>query len=456
MLAPHLTLVVWLAQGVAPVSLSAETYVDRVLARSASVEAARHATSAADAQVDSARLRKVPKLDLYARGVALSETDEAVLGRLVAAPPGTPDGVIAAGTPLVNVPITLGGSPSTAWSLGARLGVPLSDYALRFPQIERAAQSGLEAAVANEARGRADRRLEAALEYAAFTDARARVQVAREAQTLLQAHARDAEVRERLGVGTAADRAAIAAALASAEVDLLRAEQGVTFMTERLRVALGDPPGARYEPTATPDPAPVVDARALALDPATVEKRPELRALSARLQAESAVRDVSEARSWPRPDTFAEATWARPGDRTFPPSDDPKGAWQAGLMLSYTLNEGLEGGAEERSAAARIEQTRAERRAVEEALQLQRTRAVQEVVEADATYAARQRAVEASAESLRVRVALAHAGSATTTERLEAETALTQGRVALVEASTARQVARARLRHAAGDDSERP
>jgi outer membrane protein TolC len=440
---PIAAVVCGLLQVVSSRPLDPDTYETRVLARAATLEAAREARRAAESEVDLAETHRIPRLEVFARGVLLSETESAALGRLLAAPPETPPGPLAPGTPLSNVPIRLGASPDTAWSVGARVGVPLVDHLVRFPAVSRAARAGATAAEAAEARALADRRLEAALEFAAFVDARARSEVARQALELLEAHRVDAVTRERLGVGTAADRTAVDAALAVAEVDRLRAAHGATMAMDRLRIALGDPVGTTYTPVPGPDRMPpTVD------DAAALRARPELAMLRARVEAEGALGDVARASLWPRLDAFGEVTLARPGDRSFPPSETAEPAWQAGLVLSYTLSDGLEGEATMRLRAARRAEAEAEQRALDESLSLQISRARQAVREADATRAARSTSVMAAEEALRVRIALASAGTATATERLTAEMAVTSARFAQVEAETAVRTARARLLHA--------
>jgi outer membrane protein TolC len=426
-----------------PVPLDADAYVRRVLARSPVVAVAAAERTAAAARVDAATRRKLPRVELQAKGVLLSATEESVLGHLVAAPPGTPDGVLAPGTPLVNVPVSVGGGPETLWGLGLKVGVPLSDHLLRLPQASRAAEAGRAAAEAEAARAQADATLNAALDYHTWVDACARRKVADEAVALLQAHRADAEARRAQGVATAADVSQIDAALAAAEVDALRAAQGAEITESRLRIALGDAPDTHYTAEAPAPPAVVVETAS------ALEQRPEHRALAQAVLAAQARAEVESARRWPRLDAFGEATYGRPGDRTFPPSDAARGAWQAGLVLSFGLTDAYEGAAEAEAYAASAAAAQAQLAAVDEALRLQVERARQGVRAADASVTAGARGVAAAEEALRVRVALSTAGQATTTERLTAELALTEARRALLQARTAQFTARAELSRAA-------
>jgi outer membrane protein TolC len=72
------------------VPLDVETYVQRAVSRSPAVALADAERAGAAARVDAAGRRKLPRVELQAKGVLLSPTDESVLGHLVAAPPGTP------------------------------------------------------------------------------------------------------------------------------------------------------------------------------------------------------------------------------------------------------------------------------------------------------------------------------------------------------------------------------
>ncbi len=350
---------------------------------------------------------------------------------------------MAPGTPLVNVPVSVGGAPETLWGVGLKVGVPVSDHLLRLPQASRAAEAGEGAAEAELARARADALLNARLDYHAWVDACARRRVADEAVTLLRAHRADAEARRAQGVATAADVAQVDAAQAAAEVDALRAAQGAEITESRLHIALGDAPGTRYAPVESEPPAEAPGGTG------AVDQRPEHRALAQAVAAAEARAEVEDARRWPRLDAFGEATYGRPGDRTFPPSDAARGAWQAGLVLSFGLTDAYEGAAEADAYANAATAAQARLAQVDEALRLQVEHARRSVQAADASVHAAERGVVAAEEALRVRVALATAGGATSTERLAAELALTEARRALVQARTARFTARAELTRAA-------
>src|SRR5262245_28065217 len=110
--------------------LTADEAVRLALASSHTLEASREEIEAARAATATAEAGYVPRLTGTARYTRLSDLGTQSLGSIVVVPPGTADGPLAAGTPLINH--TLSFSPILDnYTLSANLAIPVSDYFLR-------------------------------------------------------------------------------------------------------------------------------------------------------------------------------------------------------------------------------------------------------------------------------------------------------------------------------------
>src|SRR5262249_43193188 len=70
-------------------------------------------------------------------------------------------------------------------------------------------------------------------------------------------------------------------------------------------------------------------------------QRFEFKALDLGIRAKLAQRDAERANLLPRLSAFATADYARPNPRVFPQVDEFKCTWQAGVQLTWTLNDAL-------------------------------------------------------------------------------------------------------------------
>lgn len=180
--------------------------------------------------------------------------------------------------------------------------------------------------------------------------------------------------------------------------------------------------------------------------------RAELRGLDAAESVARAQASVARATYLPTVGAFANATYANPNPRDFPPEAVWHATWAAGVSVTWTPTDipGARAGASE--ADARGDALAAQRNALRDALAVEVAQYFQSVRAADAKVAATNKQLESASEAYRVTRALFANARATTSNVLDAEADLSRARFAWVNARVDARVARARLEHAAGRD----
>jgi outer membrane protein TolC len=414
---------------------------------------ARHAELlAAAADVDRALSGYLPKLTLTARYTRLSDTGGSGGGSIVAAP-GAPEGPIAPGTPLVNVPLDF---PvlQNQYTLQASLLVPVSDYFLRVAPANRAAELVEQSAAAKLAAEQNRVVADAKLTYYAWVRARLGVIVAEQALTQSVAHLADVERSLEVGTATRADVARVESQVASSEL-LVETSKNLATLTERqLRTALHDREQRMYR-IGEDLRVERADAREATLDlpslwRTAVSNRPELIALDRGARAQRRQAEVDRAAGWPRLDLFANGYYSNPNQRIFPQQSGFEPSWDAGAQLTWTVSDAAGAGAAGRSTDAKASGLEAQRAALSDRIQIEVTAAAQAWREARVATRTTTRRLAAAEESYRARRVLFQNGRATSIELLDAETDLTRARLDAIAARIDVHVARARLEYALG------
>jgi outer membrane protein TolC len=410
--------------------LTAEQAAARAVSVSPAAAARAEEVALAASELRQTRLEFLPRATLSARYTRLSPTDDTSIEGL-------------------PVPVTIPGPLENQWSFGAQLAVPLSDYALRYPQATAARDHAVDAARHQSA---AERRKAAAGARRAYYEwARVRLAIIVAEKSLAQAKDHQAMAEKRLAAQsvTKADVLLAEARVAEAEQLVVRARSGAAVAEKQLRIAIGQPDGALAvgeNVLADLPPAAAGDqlvARALAA-------RPELRALGANLDAIAGQDRLQRAGLLPRLDLVGNYAYADPHPRAFPQEDEFRSAWDVSAILSWSID----GAARAREARAGLDARRrqvvAERRQAIDGITLEVTAAAARVGEAEHAIDASRRALAAAEEAYRVRQRLYEVGSASSTELGDAETELTRARFGLIDAHIDLRVARVELDRAAG------
>ncbi|HSK00885.1 MAG TPA: TolC family protein [Kofleriaceae bacterium] len=414
--------------------LTSEQAASRAPAASPSVRKAAAQIDIAVAQAETAELVRVPRVAANATYTRLSPLDPIVLGM-----------------PGMGASIEF---PTNSYATQAQVGVALSDYIVRYPKLIEAARLGLEATRVSKRADELAAGQDARLAY--YEWVRAKLQVLIATRQLTQVQATLGQVR------------ALAEAQRLSKADLMRVESQeaqaeqvldqLRFLSElreeQLRLLIG---AASGEPLVVGE-----DIRTDVAAPASVEldallstaqqQRLEFRALDLGISAKQKQRESEKANQFPKLSAFAAADYARPNQRAFLEPDAFKLTWQAGLQLSWTLNDALVSRATDRRLDAEARELRADRENLERGTRLAVLAAQQAVALAQRALATSQKGLAAAEEGYRVRQALLGAQRATAVELVDAETELTRARITALNARVDLRVALAQLAYALGNN----
>lgn len=435
--------------------LTADQVAAKALDTSYDVRAAQAELGAASARLTQALWAYVPRLSGSARYVRLSPLDAVSLGNLVTVGDG-PAGPIAAGTTLNRTPLAF---PvllnQTSFQLS--LTVPLTDYLLRLGDAEDLARAGEAAARYAQAISAERAGAEARLLFYGWVRAKLQAVVAAQALEQAKHHAEDAARLVAAGSASRADEVSAQARVAQAELLLLRVDDLGARLGDQLRIVMHDPQVelAIGEDVRAPLPAelellPLVELRRQAK-----EERPELRALLAQRSAILSQANIARAGMLPRIDAFADATVANPSARAFPQSDNFVGTWDVGAQLSFTFTDLPQAMAERDSALAKAEAALARISQAEDGIDAEVMAAQQETREARAAIESTQRQLIAAEAAYGVRRSLFSAGMAKSVELTDADTALTEARLAAIDARIDLRVGQTKLLRALGSSTRR-
>ncbi len=336
------------------------------------------------------------------------------------------------------------------------INVPVSDYVLRFPKLIDAAKLGVDVAKLTKRDSEVSAAQEARVAY--YEWIRAKLQ-------LLVAQHQLAQIRATLG-----QVRALAEAQRVSRADLMRVESQeasgelsvdqLTWLArlreEQLRIEIG---ATDNEPLAIGE-----DIRRDVAIPAsggldemvTVAERQryDFRAYDVGITAREKQREADRAGYFPRLSAFAVGDYARPNARVFPQADKFDWTWQAGVLLTWTLNDPLITNANDQRYAAEIRELRANRENLQRGARIEVLAAQQAVALAQGALATTAKGLASAEESYRVRQALLEAQRATAVELVDAQATLTAAQIAALNARIDLRIAIVNLAHATGADTK--
>jgi len=415
--------------------------------------AAEQRELAADSEVEAAKIRYTPKLNLSAGYTRLSSIDPPVIGTLVAAPGAVSDRPIGANQLLVahslSFPVLVNQT-----TLRAQLIVPIMDYFVRFPQLLDAAKDGKSVAhlsvVAQRARISADARIA----YYSWSRAVLQHVTATQAHERTKTHFVDTQRLLEAGLATSADVRSVEAQVAQAELLETRAANAEAITLEQVRIQLRLPVDAKIEIGERVIDVPALPAP-MTLDVAWAEaqrSRPELLALAQNEQLLRHQADAASGAELPRVDAFGEILTANPNSRYQPAVDAFKTTWALGVQATWSVNDFPANAAARRGLVAQANAVAAQSNAMKQALRAELVSSLRGVAQARSTIAAASRGVQAAEAAYGVRKDLYLAGRAKSVELTDSETELTRARIDYIDALIDARIATVRLEHALARD----
>ena len=412
--------------------LTAEQAAARAVKSSPTVRARAAQIDTAIAQAETAELSRIPVVGVTARYTRLSPIDPVILG------PGAE--------------ITF---PENNYLGQANLVLNLSDYLVRYPKLISAARAGTEAARIGKRSSEVDTASEARVIYYEWIRAQLQNLIAKRQLTQIR--------------GTLGQVRALADAQRVSRADLMRVEsqeaqveqtadqlqQLADLREEQLRILIGAGNEALSvgEDVRVDVTAPAAGALDELVTTAT-KQRLDFKAYDVGIEAKEKQRSAEKAGLYPKLSAFATGDYARPNQRVFPSVDEFRFTWQAGLQLTWTLNEALVTNAQDKRFGAEIRELRANRENLERGTRIEVLAAQQGVAIAQRALLTSKKGLDAANESYRVRQALLAAQRATAVELVDAETELTRARIAALNARIDLRIAMVELQHAIGADTK--
>jgi outer membrane protein len=464
--APEIQLDGTQALQVKPGGLTADEVARRAVKTSPTVRARQAEIAAAQAKVDDAVAKFIPRLTLKASYQRLSEVDNALEGAMV----GTlePSNTIRIGPcPPPNsteqCAVTESGMPIGAsafefpslvdnYALNASLSLPISDYLLRISSSIAATQENRRAAELQKQAEILKVESDARVAYYNWLRTVSGGAVAQASLQRFKALLDDARAAYEVGTVTKADVLRLEAAVAGTELAITETETLRRLSEEQLATYMDEPVKAyQVGENAAVDAARVSVPKDLnKLIANAYQQRLELQALKA---ASASIREGSDAiaiSQYPRLDAFGDVTVANPNQRIFPQEEEWNATWAVGLSLSWNVNDALSGSAQSAELEATRAKLEADTESLERGIKLEVTSAYLDIKKARVAIETSLRASAAAKEAYRVARDLYRVGRATTTDLISAESELVEASIKQINASLDYRVAKVKLAHAVG------
>lgn len=459
-----IVVVAWLAAPAMAQPWTAERVADRAVERGASLDVADAAIDDAEASVRAVWAQLLPRVNVGARYTRLKNiTNDPLVTGLGG---GSEVDALIAGVDDPEARLLWAGAVTQQRNLGdnsavpffpnqyaveATVQVPLSEIFTTLMPALRASRGAVEARRAERAVTEAALRLRAHEAFSQYVRARAMVVMTEASLTDAREQLASAEAALEAGVARRSEVLGAQAQVEAAEAARIEATAARDAAAEGLRALLGLPVG---EPLSVAEPSedPPAEhgmtlARALAV---AQSQRPESVAIRQWRGVHERRARAAEGSRYPALRLGAGAQLANPNPRYVPQRDRFDATWDVSVILAWSPNDTIAGGANADAARAAAARMDAELQRFEDGLRAEVAGQYARDSAAAARVAHARALVAAAEEARRLREREREVGRATTTDVLDAQAVVARARLALVDASAEAQLARARLRHATG------
>ncbi len=454
-----------------PAGLTYEAVAREAIAASSAVRLKEVELEGADGAVSQTLVSFFPRVTLAASYTRLSDVEAGTIGGGGASVGALNEGPITVGPcptdATVQCALDSGGTPIQAVNSSftfpvllnqiaftGNLTVPISDYFLRAVQAYNAAEANEQAL---ELQVEAQKRIaarDAKLALIGWALSKGQTVVAE--KSVEQAKNQLKDVNSSLSADRAAkvDVLRIEALVAQAEFTLAEARSNEFVAEHRLRTVLHAPSdrplSVGIDLFGTPNIPALASLDELVRE--AVDHRLELVATQKSREALREAESATRATYWPRVDAFADINISNPNQRIFPAREQFDTTWDAGVRLSWVINDTFSTIGASAQAEARTAQVEASLVQLTDAIRLEVIQAHAEIAKAAASIEAANRGVIAAEETVRVSKRVFALGTLTGTGLADQENALTGARLRKLSALAGLQAAIIRLEHATGRD----
>ncbi len=420
-----------------PVPVSVRSAVEAALEHHASVRIAEQRVRTAEANLDEAGARLLPKVQLTGRAFALSNVEQGTI--TVPFLPGSP-----------SIPLF----ESIPHSFAARVQVAQPVFnGFRLVNAKEAAAFGAEAARADQTWDASSLALNTEKAYWGWVQAREAQQVLQDMVEQMKLH--EGRVRHLMDKGMAreSDVLNIRVRRADVEVRAIEARTRASIAMMRLNSLIGKPLGTEL--------APEDDAAALSFAPlsATVDElaeravgtRPDLASARFRTDMAKAAVSVAEAGWYPSIALAAAYDYSNPNQRIIPPKDKFDGTWEVGLTFQWTVWDWMTTSSQTAQAEAQQRQAEEGYRLMLDGARLEVALLWRSVQDSKERLESARLSRDAAEESFRITEQEYDKGMATTVDVTDARVDVLRAKLSFSQAAAEAAIARAELRHATGE-----
>lgn len=320
----------------------------------------------------------------------------------------------------------------------------------RTDALVRAARAEREAAGSDLLAARADLKLEITRAFWALVTAREAEDVLNQAIENLDAHVRDMRSRLEQGLVPPNEVLSAEAQRSRERVLALEARNARAVADADLKRLIGDDGPGAIVPQASPAEVPPAPEQIETLIAEAQRLRPERQAFQQRTAASRAREVAAGASTRPQIGLAGGYDYARPNPRIFPRADAWDDSWDVSVNMSWSLWDGGRRRAEQAEAMAGTRAIEARAGEFDRQLRLEVRQRWYELDSSRAAIEAASDGIKAAVEARRVLRERFAAGVATSTDVLDAETAVLQAELDRTRAISNARLARARLERAIG------
>jgi outer membrane protein TolC len=269
-------------------------------------------------------------------------------------------------------------------------------------------------------------------------------------------HVKDAKNLSQQGMATDADVMKVQVQLSDVNVKQLEARNAIRLASMELNSLIKNPLETELMPSDTPAISQGDSTRLLAekiseLQTVAREHRPELKSMQLRRDMNSAGVTAAKGGWYPQLYFAANYDYARPNQRIIPPKDQWDGTWDVGVTLQWNIWDWYTTGHQTAQAEAALRQSEAGITQLSDAIMLDVAQQYFNAQTAKEKVVVAFGGMEQAQESYRMTSEKYKHGMNSSTEMLDAETALLQAKLTHTQAIVDCTLALARLKKAIGD-----
>jgi len=266
----------------------------------------------------------------------------------------------------------------------------------------------------------------------------------------MKAHLQDAKNLEKAGLLTKNDVLKIEVQYSNILYQQIDAENAVKLSIVALNNTLGIPLETQTEITSTANLSEYQTDELSKLISAAIEKRPEVKAADSRIKASEAGVTLAQSSWYPQVSLYGNYYYSKPNQRILPSRNQFDATWDAGVMLNMNIWDWLTTKHQTDQAEAQLEQAKDGSGMIKDGITLEVTQNYLSVNQAKRKIDIAKLNVEQAEENLRVTSEKFKNGYSTSSELIDAETALISAKTNYTTSVVDFELAKAKLEKSIG------